>query len=259
MSVLSTLANIGVTVGKAVMSLLGGTNLVCNAGVEYRLGDTAYGDIYLILEKRGGKEYVILYNGSLHQDYSVSFPGENGEDGEVFILRRREELPVTDWFSDKYSPDKRFYISPLEDETNASDADAPNVLNLSFGNMKIKGDPVKLGGFSLSLTEADGVKGLQVTCENAMGLDTLRSCSLTNDKGISMLSSDPVPPSVQTANDAERKFYPLDYREHGLSEGDSVSGVINVEVKDGNVLAANCRMSRKLIPDEIKSALFRNV
>ena len=255
MSLLSVLANIGTTIGKAAMYIFGGKKLVTNDGTEYQVGMVRLADIAFVMRTKDGKRNIYICNTSPINNYVVTFPNEDGEDGEVISLRYLQEHPITDWFANKFSPKKHIYISALKEDAEKSRSNTESVpmINLSFNRLQINGAPVRLGGFVISITEQSGKKGIKVECEHAMGLQTLRAYTLFNDKGMSLYSADAILPAEKTVADAEEmQFYPLDYTQHGLSSGDHVSGIINIEVNNMDVLTSNCLQSYKILPENIR-------
>lgn len=254
MSILSVLANIGITIGKAVMSIFGGKSLVASDGTEYQVGLCRITDITFVMRSKNEKRDIYICNTSPTLNYMVTFPNEEGENGDVIVLRYLTEHPITDWFSDKFSPEKYIYISVLEDtEKIRSDAGDIPMINLSFNRLQINGAPVRLGGFSISIMEQSGKKGIKVECEHAMGLQTLKACTLFTDKGMSLYSTDTILPAEKTLADIEEtRFYPLDYTQHGLNSGDYVSGIINIEVNNLAVLTSNCLQSYKILPENVR-------
>lgn len=194
-------------------------------------------------------------------DYVVTFPGDNGEKGEIVWLKHLSEVVVTDWFNEKNNSRRELYISLSSEDTVESNVDAstPSMMNLSFNRLKINDAPISLGGFNISVVEQSGEKGIKIECQHAMGLKSMRTCTLISENGISLRSSDYIAPK-QNANDSEEtQFYPLDYTQHGLQNGDYVSGVINVEIKDNNVLSANCTLSENLLASNVRDIIMSHV
>ncbi len=259
MSFLSTLTNIGLTLGKVAMSIFGGNTIALKDNEEYILGSRRIVDIAFVSKKKNGRQDIYICNTSPTRKYVVTFPDENGGDGEILYLKDLEEHPITDWFNGNHSPHRQIYISLEKDSADNSSplaASSLPMLNLSFNRLELNGKPVQLGGFKISALEQSGIKGINIECQHAMGLQKLNSCTLTNDKGICMYLSNPISPDKN--DEEEKQFYPLDYTLHGLKNGDYVSGIVNVEVKDSNVLTANCFQSRKILPMDVLTTL-RNV
>lgn len=256
MSFLNTLVNIGTTIGKVLTSIFGGKNIVSENGMRYQIGLQQIADIAFVL-REDNEIYVCNTNPVV--DYVITFPGENGEEGEVVWLRHLEQAPITNWFNEKNTSHRKLYISQSEDTSKSQDnADLPSMMNLSFNRLRINGDPVTLGGFKISVAEQSGIKGVNIECKNAMGLQNLRTCTMVNDNGVSLYSGDYIAPNNNVTEGEEKRFYPLDYTQHGLQNGDYVSGVINVEIQDNNVLSANCTISKKTLPADIRNSIMHH-
>lgn len=261
MSFLNTLVNIGSTIGKVAIDLFGGKSIVNDDGVEYKIGLCRLADISFVLRKENQRTDIYMCNTNPVIDYVVTFPGENGEKGEIVWLKHLSEEVVTDWFNENNNPHRKLYVSSRSEDTAGSnrDANTPSMMNLSFNRLKINGAPVKLGGFDISVAGRAGEKGIKIECEHAMGLQNLRTCTLISENGISLRSSDYIAPQHSANDSEETQFYPLDYTQHGLRDGDYISGVINVEIKDSNILSANCIVSHKILTADIRDIIMHHV
>lgn len=255
MGLLSTLANVGLTIGKVAMSIFGGKAIALANGEQYTVAYCKAGDIAFVSKTKQGRSDIYMCNTSPLRKYVASLPPDSDDEtkeGEVVYMGPIEEYPVTDWFADDKSPRQQIYVSPCNDpEADSAGASPSSALNLSFNKLQLNGKPVKLGGFTISAMERSGAKGINIACQYPQGLSKLSTCRLTNDKGVSMFLSEPIAPSSKGVAAGEERFYPLDYTAEGFKDGDYVSGVVNIEVKDTNVLTANCAHSRKILPEEL--------
>lgn len=238
MGFLNTLANIGITVGKAALSILsGGKSAVLEDGGILTVHSYKVKDISFYTKQIGEKKEIYMHNTADDINYMITLPNVNGKDGEVLILKAGEVHPVTQWFSDVQSPETKIQIAQTDKESGIND-DQTSKLNLSFNQLQINGEPVVIGGIKIYAKK----EGIQVECKNAMGLQDMQFCMLRNDKGVSLVQNDPVQPSVN--NDAEEtRFYPIEYSKYGLDMNDKVSGVINIGISDKKLLPGNCKRS----------------
>lgn len=238
MGFLNTLANIGITVGKAALSILsGGKSIVLEDGGTLTLHDYKVKDINFYTEQINGKKEVYIYNTSNKINYMVTLPNTNGKEGEIIYLNATEIHPITEWFLDKQSPETKIQVSQVDEKSGISN-DKTSKLNLSFNQLQINGEPVVIGGIKIYALK----DGIRVECKNAMGLKEMQFCMLRNDKGVSLVQNDPVPPSVNN-NAEETRFYPIEYAKFGLSDNDKVSGVVNINLQDKTRLPGNCKRS----------------
>lgn len=254
MGIFNILTDIGVTIGKVALSLFSGNNCLRTDDGEYQLG-SSYGDIVFVNRTKGSLHGIYICNVSPTNDYIITFPGENGEEGEIIYLNYLEELPVTDWFDENNSPYRTIYISLNKSEDlNGKNTSQRSMLNLSFNDLQLGGAPVILGGFKISSTERNNERGILVECQHAMGLSNLSSCMLRNKNGISLQTTELIAPKEM--NDSEEsRFYPLDYKISGLNENEFVTGLLNIELTDNKVLKKNCRLSSKIFPENVTATL----
>lgn len=260
MGLLNTLANIGITIGKVALSIItGGKSIVMENGGVLTVYELELNDILFFTKQKNKVKEIHIRNNSADINYIVTFtPSTESKKGEIIWLKAGESHIITDWFFSEQSPDGRIQICQSDKEGISGDVDSKeSMLNLSFNKLAINGDsPVVMGGFNIYALN----NGIRITCEHAMGLQDMQFCMLRNEKGICMVQNMPVKPSPNDNAD-ETRFYPIDYSEYGLAEGDKVSGVLNINISDKALLLNNCKQSVKLECDNLINKLLedRNV
>ena len=251
MALLNTLANIGLTIGKAALSILsGGKSTVLEDGRFFTLHEYKVNDVVFYTEQSGGRKDVYIHNSSIKKNYMVTLPGVDEKEGDIVYLKAGESYPVTDWFMGEQPPENIIQICQVDEKSGVTNAETSK-LNLSFNKLRINGSPVVMGGVKVYALN----DGIQVECKNAMGLQEMQFCMLRNEKGVSMVQNDPVQPS-SNRNAGETRFYPIEYSKYGLGTGDQVRGVINICVGDKALLLENCKCSFRPKENELLNKML---
>lgn len=257
MGLLNTLANIGITIGKVALSIItGGKSIVMENGGILTVYELELNDIVFFTKQKNKNKEIYIRNNSSDINYVVTFPSSiEGKEGEIIWLKAGESYPIKEWFLSEQSPESKIQITQSDKEEISGVADSKeSMLNLSFNRLIINGDsPVVMGGFNIQALK----NGIRITCEHAMGLQEMQFCMLRNEKGVSLVQNIPVKPSP-SGNAEETRFYPIDYSEYGLTEGDKVSGVLNINISDKTLLIDNCKQSSKLEDDDLMDKLLTN-
>lgn len=251
MAFLDTLANIGLTIGKAALSIFsGGRSTVLENGRILTVSEYKINDLIFYTEQKKKRKDVYIQNTSIKKNYMVVLCNTDGKEGDPIYLKANERAPVTDWFGENLPQDTRIQISQTDENSGVRD-DGNSRLSVSFNKLQIKGEPVTMGGVRIYAMD----NGIKLECRKAMGLQNMEFCMLRNDKGISMIQSEPIPPAAQQDGE-ETRFYPVEYSRYGLADGDKVSGVVNIAVNDKSVLLENCRQSSSLRDDDVHRILL---
>ena len=137
MALLNTLANIGLTIGKAALSILsGGKSTVLEDGRFFTLHEYKVNDVVFYTEQSGGRKDVYIHNSSIKKNYMVTLPGVDEKEGDIVYLKAGESYPVTDWFMGEQPPENIIQICQVDEKSGVTNAETSK-LNLSFNKLRI--------------------------------------------------------------------------------------------------------------------------
>ncbi len=188
---------------------------------------------------------------------SLSMPDVGGTGAVEYVIKPTEKLPIDDCLGENVAPDSEMIVGPVSSPTNVSDAGVTDAaVKLAIKGLKIGGDGVQVGGFSISATPT----GLIITA-GAITIVSLVYFYFKGHRGVTAENMNNLP--VNNAQDGvggSNKTYSvrIDFDELGFAE-DETFDVAKIFLATGNDnLFDESRVSRSVPLTEAEMEYFKS-